>query len=149
MNLSPGDRPPELGGATGGQALLAPTRLFARHVQALLAAGVDVRAMSHVTGGGIPGNVPRVLPDGLGLHLEGAWKRPPVFDLIQRGASVAEAEMRRTFNLGVGFVFVVAAADAARTAEVLRGLGEAPIALGRVVRVPADRAFEDRVEWPT
>jgi phosphoribosylformylglycinamidine cyclo-ligase len=148
MKLSPGDKPAELGGATVGEALLAPTRLYARHVQALLAAGVDVRAMSHVTGGGLPGNVPRVLPEGLGLRLDGAWKRPPVFDLIQRGAGVAEAEMRRTFNLGVGFVFVVAERDAGRTGDVLRSLGEAPLTLGRVVRVPADRPFEERVEWP-
>ncbi len=148
MKLAPGDRPAELGGRTVGEALLAPTRLYARHVQALLAAGIDVRAMSHVTGGGLPGNVPRVLPDGLGLRIESAWKRPGVFDLIQRGAGVDEGEMRRTFNLGLGFVFFVAAADAARAAEVLRAAGEAPVQLGRVVRVGADRPFEERVEWP-
>jgi phosphoribosylformylglycinamidine cyclo-ligase len=148
MKLSPADRPAELGGVTVGDALLAPTRLYARHVQALLGAGVDVRAMCHVTGGGLPGNLPRVLPDGLGLHLEGAWERPPVFGLIQGGAGVAEAEMRRTFNLGVGFVFVVAEGEAGRASDVLRSLGDAPFALGRVVRVPPDRAFEERVEWP-
>src|SRR6185437_13429142 len=67
--LTPGDRPAALGGKTVGEALLAPTRLYARHVQAILGAGVDVRAMSHVTGGGLPGNFPRVLPDGLGLRV--------------------------------------------------------------------------------
>jgi phosphoribosylformylglycinamidine cyclo-ligase len=148
MGLSLDARPPELGGNTVGQALLAPTRLYARHVQALLGAGVDVRAMSHITGGGLPGNAPRVLPEGLGLRLERAWQRPAVFDLMQRGASIDEAEMRRTFNLGVGFLFVVAPADAERATSLLRGLGESPIALGRVVRVPADRPFEERVEWP-
>jgi phosphoribosylformylglycinamidine cyclo-ligase len=148
MGLDPTDRPSELGGKTVAEALLAPTRLYTRQVQALLGAGVDVRAMSHVTGGGLPGNVPRVLPEGLGLRLERTWARPPIFDLLQRGAGVDEAEMRRTFNLGVGFVLVVAQADAARAVDVLGALGEPPIALGRVVRVPADRAFEDRVEWP-
>jgi phosphoribosylformylglycinamidine cyclo-ligase len=148
MKLGLGDRPPELGGKTVGEALLAPTRLYARHVQALLAAGVEVRAMSHITGGGLPGNVPRVLPDGLGVRVERPWSRPAVFELIQRGAGVEEAEMRRTFNLGIGFLFVVAQADAARADDVLRGLGESPVALGRVVRVPADRPFEERVEWP-
>jgi phosphoribosylformylglycinamidine cyclo-ligase len=148
MKLSPGDRPSELGGKTVGEALLAPTRLYARHVQALLAAGVDVRAMSHVTGGGVPGNVPRVLPEGLGLRLEGAWKRPGIFDLVQKGAGVDEHEMRRTFNLGIGFVLVVPEREAQRAGEVLRTLGEAPIPLGRLVRVPADRPFEERVEWP-
>jgi len=149
LGLGLGDRPPELGGRTVGEALLAPTRLYARHVLALLGAGIDVRAMSHVTGGGLPGNVPRVLPDGLGLRLERAWKRPGIFELVQRGAGVDEEEMRRTFNLGVGFVFVVAQGDAARAASALRDLGEEPIELGRVVRVPADRAFEQRVEWPS
>jgi phosphoribosylformylglycinamidine cyclo-ligase len=148
MKLSSGDRPPELGGTTVGEALLSPTRLYARHVQALLAAGVDVRAMSHVTGGGLPGNVPRVLPEGLGLRIERTWKRPAIFDLIQKGAGVEEHEMRRTFNLGIGFVLVVPDHEAARADDVLRGIGEAPIALGRLVRVPADRPFEQRVEWP-
>ncbi|MGH7295497.1 MAG: phosphoribosylformylglycinamidine cyclo-ligase [Polyangiaceae bacterium] len=148
MKLELSATPRELGGLTVGAALLAPTRLYARHVQALLGAGVDVRAMSHVTGGGLPGNLPRVLPDGLGVRLEG-WPLPPVFGLIARGAGVDEGEMRRTFNLGVGFVFVLAAADAGRAVELLRGLGESPIPLGRVVRVPPDRAFEERVEWPS
>jgi phosphoribosylformylglycinamidine cyclo-ligase len=148
MGLPLDATPPELGGQSVGRALLAPTRLYARHVQALLGAGIDVRAMSHVTGGGLPGNVPRVLPEGLGLRIAQAWKRPPVFDLIQRGAGVDEAEMRRAFNLGVGFVVVVPDGDAARAEGVLRGLGEAPLALGRVVRVGADRPFEERVEWP-
>lgn len=148
MKLALDARPGELGGKTVGETLLVPTRLYARAVQAVVGAGVDVRAMSHITGGGLPGNVPRVLPEGLGLRIEGTWKRPPVFDVIARGAGVAEGEMRRTFNLGIGFVFVVAAAEAARTADVLRGLGEQPITLGSVVRVPHDRPFEERLEWP-
>jgi phosphoribosylformylglycinamidine cyclo-ligase len=149
MNLPLDARPTELGGTTVGEALLAPTRLYARHVQAIVGAGVDVRAMSHITGGGLPGNVPRVLPEGLGVRLEGTWKRPGILDLIRRGAGVSEPEMRRTFNLGVGFVFVVAQGDQAQAIDVLHGLGEEPIVLGHVVRVPADRAFEERVEWPS
>ncbi|HEY6458514.1 MAG TPA: phosphoribosylformylglycinamidine cyclo-ligase, partial [Polyangiaceae bacterium] len=149
MKLPLDARPSELAGKTVGETLLTPTRLYARHVQAVLADGVDVRAMSHITGGGLPGNVPRVLPEGLGLRIERRWKQPPVFDAIARGAGVSEAEMRRTFNLGVGFVFVVPQGDAARTADALRALGEEPITLGPVVRVPADRAFEERVEWPS
>jgi phosphoribosylformylglycinamidine cyclo-ligase len=147
MSLPLGATPAELGGQTVGQALLAPTRLYARHVQALLAAGIDVHAMSHITGGGLPGNLPRVLPDALGLRVEHAWPRPPLLDLIQRGAGVTEHEMRRTFNQGIGFVFVVPQADAARALDVLRGLGDGPVTMGRVVKVEADRAFEERVEW--
>ncbi len=148
MGLSIGDCPEGLGGATVGQALLAPTRLYARHVQALLGAGIDVRAMSHVTGGGLPGNVPRVLPEGLGLRIERAWERAPIFDVIQRGAGVEEHEMRRTFNVGVGYVVVVPPADGPRAEAALRAIGEDPVALGTIVRVPADRPFEERVEWP-
>jgi phosphoribosylformylglycinamidine cyclo-ligase len=141
-------KPAELGGKTVAEALLAPTRLYARAVQAVVGADVDVRAMSHITGGGLPGNIPRVLPDGLGLRVEGTWKRPAVFDLVQRAGSVAEGEMRRTFNVGVGFVVVVPPADVARAEQALRDVGESPFVLGRVVRVPADRPFEERVEWP-
>jgi phosphoribosylformylglycinamidine cyclo-ligase len=148
MRLSPDDRPAELGGQSVGEALLEPTRLYARHVQAVLHAGVDVRAMSHVTGGGMPGNVPRVLPDGLGLRWERPWPRAPIFDLLQKGARIGEAEMRRTFNVGIGYVFVVAAAEAGRASDALRAIGESPIALGHIVPVGADRAFEERVEWP-
>jgi len=146
--LDLGARPPELRGQSVGEALLTPTRLYPRAVQAMLAAGVDVRAMSHVTGGGIPGNLPRVLPEGLGLRVEHAWARAPIFDLVKQAGGVDEAEMRRTFNVGVGFVFVVPAGAAARAVEVLRAAGEAPFVLGRVVTVPPDRPFEERVEWP-
>src|SRR5690606_162006 len=106
MKLGHADRPERLEGKSVGEALLAPTRLYARHVQAVLAAGADVRAMSHITGGGLPGNLPRVLPDGLGVKLRGGWRRPPIVELIAE--RVDEAELRRVFNLGVGFVFVVA-----------------------------------------
>jgi phosphoribosylformylglycinamidine cyclo-ligase len=145
MSLAPNDTPRELGGTTVAEALLTPTRLYARHVATLLDAGVDVRAMSHITGGGLPGNLPRVLPEGLGVRVDGAWARPPIFDLIAK--KVEEKEMRRTFNCGVGFVFVVAENDAERAADILTGLGDAPIALGEVITLPKDTDFEARVVW--
>jgi phosphoribosylformylglycinamidine cyclo-ligase len=148
LKLALDARPPELLGKSTGEALLAPTRLYPRAVRAVLEAGVDVHAMSHVTGGGIPGNVPRVLPEGLGLRIERAWSRAPIFDLVQSAGRVAEAEMRRTFNLGVGFLFVVPAGAVGATEQALRAVGESPFVLGRVVGVPADRPFEERVEWP-
>jgi phosphoribosylformylglycinamidine cyclo-ligase len=148
MKVSFGDRPHELGGATLGEALLAPTRLYARHARELVdVAKVDVRAMCHVTGSGLPGNLPRVLPEGLGVRIEQAWPRAPIFDFIQRGGAIEDGEMRSTFNMGVGFVVIVPERDAARATEALRALGDAPIALGRVVDVPHDRPFEERVEW--
>jgi phosphoribosylformylglycinamidine cyclo-ligase len=148
LRLGVNDRPSELGGESVGEALLRPTRLYARSVQTLVGAGVDVRAMSHVTGGGLPGNVPRVLPEGLGLRVAQLPARAAIFHLVQRGGVVAEDEMRRTFNLGVGFVFVVPPEEAGRAEETLRAAGESPFPLGHVVRVPADRAFEERLEWP-
>ena len=143
MKLEPADRPAQLGGKSVGEALLAPTRLYARHVRAVLAAGVDVRAMSHITGGGLPGNLPRVLPDGLGVRLGAPWKRPAIIELIAE--KVEEHELRRVFNLGVGFVFVVPAEEAAKAHEALASEGETPIDLGEVVAVPADTDFEARV----
>jgi phosphoribosylformylglycinamidine cyclo-ligase len=146
MKLEVSSRPPALGGRSVGEALLAPTRLYARHVQAVLAAGVDVRAMSHVTGGGLPGNLPRVLPDGLGIRLGAPWKRPPIVELI--ASQVEEHELRRVFNLGVGFVFVVPVDHLEMARAALTALGETPIDLGEVVAMPADTDFEARVVFP-
>lgn len=144
--FGPDATPPALSGETLGRALLEPTRLYVRAAQALLHT-VDVRAMSHVTGGGMPGNVPRVLPEGLGLRVEHTWRRPPIFDVIQGAGHIDEREMRRTFNVGVGFVFVVEASDAVRAIDALREAGEQPFRLGTIVAVPSDRSFEDRLEW--
>jgi phosphoribosylformylglycinamidine cyclo-ligase len=93
--------------------LLAPTRLYLDEVRQLRAR-CDVRALAHVTGGGLPGNLPRALPTGLGASLDPeSWERPPVYGwLDERG--VPEDEQRRVFNLGVGFCAVVPAADAGR-----------------------------------
>ncbi len=148
LGLALDARPSELEGQTVAEALLAPTRLYARHVAALVASGCDLRAMSHITGGGLPGNLPRVLPDGLGVRLKQAWKRPGIFELIARGGPVEELEMRRTFNLGVGFVIVVPASDEARARAALEALGEAPLRLGEVVAVDPATPFEERVIWP-
>jgi phosphoribosylformylglycinamidine cyclo-ligase len=146
--MSAADRPPALGGRSVGEALMMPTRLYARAAQALLGGGVDVRAMSHITGGGLPGNVPRVLPDGLGLRLGPPWRRAPVFDLVRDAGHVSEAEMRSTFNMGVGFVVVLPASELQRAQGLLVSAGEDPFELGTIVRVPAERPFEERVEWP-
>jgi phosphoribosylformylglycinamidine cyclo-ligase len=146
MKLGLDERPRMLEGKTVAEALLAPTRLYARHVQAVLASGADVRAMSHITGGGLPGNLPRVLPNGLGVRLTGGWKRPPIIELIAK--KVDEPELRRVFNLGVGFVFVVPAADADKASDALRSAGDEPIALGEIVALPDDAEFEARVIFP-
>jgi phosphoribosylformylglycinamidine cyclo-ligase len=140
------EKPRELGGASVGETLLRPTRLYAKIVQAILAQDHDVRAMCHVTGGGLPGNLPRVLPDGLGVDVS-AFPRPPIFDLVAARGPVDESEMRATFNLGIGFVMIVPASGAPRLSEALRAAGESPIALGRVVRVAPNTPFEERVRY--
>ncbi len=141
------EKPGELGGKSVGEAMLVPTRLYAKAVQAVLANGHDVRAMSHITGGGLPGNLPRVLPDGLGASVRAPAVRPPIFDLVEKRGPVDVLEMRRTFNCGVGFVMIVPEREALAISATLRASGESPIDLGRVVSVPGDTAFEDRVAY--
>jgi len=148
MGLRVTDRPESLLGKTVGEALLVPTRLYARHVRAVLEA-VSPHAMCHVTGGGLPGNLPRVLPEGLGLHVTAAWQRPPIFGLIAEGGPVLESEMRRTFNVGVGYVFLVAADDQARTLAALSAIGEEAWVMGTVVPLATETPFEERVLWPS
>jgi phosphoribosylformylglycinamidine cyclo-ligase len=103
--------------------------------------------MCHVTGGGLPGNLPRVLPDGLGARICGAWSRPPIFGLIEARGPVDESEMRRTFNDGIGYVFVVPRGEADKLRSALVAIGEAPIDMGHVVRVPPETEFEARVMY--
>jgi phosphoribosylformylglycinamidine cyclo-ligase len=109
-----------LGGRTLADALLEPTRIYAQDVLALLAK-VPVKSFAHVTGGGLPGNVPRNLPDGTRAVVdERRWPRPPVFDLVEQEGQVPRDEMYRTFNMGLGLVAVVAPGDEAAAHAVLR-----------------------------
>lgn len=136
---------PELG-TTLGEALLVPTRIYARAVAALLAAvGDDVHALCHVTGGGVPGNLPRVLPAGVVARVAAAYPRPPIFDVIERGGPVEVPEMRRTFNLGVGLIAVVARERAQEVVAVLEGAGERAFIWGNLVA--ADAGAPARVEY--
>jgi phosphoribosylformylglycinamidine cyclo-ligase len=126
------DRPDALGGETVGDALLRVHRSYLEAIQALVDAGL-ARGLAHVTGGGLPGNLDRVLPAGCEAQVDyDAWDRPPLFDLIQRRGDVPEADMRRTFNLGIGLVAVVREAEAGAAREVLAERGEAPVRIGRV-----------------
>jgi phosphoribosylformylglycinamidine cyclo-ligase len=112
-----------LGGRTLADVLLAPTRIYAKDVLAVLES-VEVRSFAHITGGGLPGNVPRNLPDGTKAVLdERRWPRPAVFDVIEREGQVPRDEMYRTFNMGLGLVAVVAPKDEAAALAVLRSRG--------------------------
>jgi phosphoribosylformylglycinamidine cyclo-ligase len=119
-----------LGDGTVGEALLRPHRSYLRPVRALLDLGL-VRGMAHVTGGGMPGNLPRVLPAGLGAVIEAdSWPVPAIFRLIQAAGGVAGEEMRRVFNLGAGYLVVVRPED---VAEALACAGESVFPIGTVV----------------
>lgn len=101
--------------------LLAPTRIYVKPVLAALRDGAPIRAMAHVTGGGLPGNLPRALPPGCRAVLHrGAWPEPPVFGWIRQTGRIPEDEMRRVFNLGIGFCVVVPAGDADAVCRALR-----------------------------
>ncbi len=113
--------------------LLEPTRIYVRPVLSLLRE-VTVKAMAHVTGGGITENLPRVLPAGRRARLTlSTWPVSPVFAAIQRAASVDDAEMRRTFNMGLGFLLVVAADDVAAATQRLATAGERVFTVGEIV----------------
>lgn len=115
-----------------GDALLQPTRIYVDASKIAIDHGVH--AMCHITGGGLPENLPRVLPDGLGIRLDpSSWKPQPIFDLIQQRGGVADAEMRRTFNMGIGFTVVVDRERADALISALDENGERAFAIGEVV----------------
>jgi phosphoribosylformylglycinamidine cyclo-ligase len=113
-------------------ALIAPTRIYVKSLLKLMEA-VTVKGMAHITGGGLTGNVPRVLPENVTAVIDkSAWPLPPLFQWLQQEGNVADEEMHRVFNCGIGMVVIVAAADAARATELLSAAGETVYALGRI-----------------
>jgi phosphoribosylformylglycinamidine cyclo-ligase len=113
-----------------GRALMIPTRIYVASVLKLHRAGL-LKAAAHITGGGLPGNLPRVLPNKTEAHLEPTWPVPPIFAWLARAGAVAPAEMLRVFNCGIGMVLVVA--DAAAATALLEAEGETVFRLGRIV----------------
>jgi phosphoribosylformylglycinamidine cyclo-ligase len=110
---------PELGGPVG-EALLTPTRIYAPALVDLLATGIEVHALCHVTGGGLPGNLPRCLPPGLEARVDrGSWEPPPIFRVLGDLGPVTDEELARATNLGVGMVVVLPAAEADRATSFL------------------------------
>lgn len=122
-----------LGGASIGQTLLAPTKIYVKPMLALMDA-VTVKGVSHITGGGFYENIPRSLKSGLGARIEKAAVRvPPIFDLIQKAGDIPERDMYNTFNMGVGMTAVVDKADADKALQILRANGEDAYILGELV----------------
>lgn len=126
------DCPEALGGESVGEALLRVHRSYLEPIQALVEAGL-AHGLSHVTGGGIPGNLARILPEGCVAEVDyDAWTRPPLFSLIQERGDVPEHDMRQTFNLGIGLVAVVPEAQAPAAIRVLADEGVEPMEMGHV-----------------
>ena len=124
----------ELSGRSLGETLLTPTKIYVKPVLALLEQ-VQVKGISHITGGGFYENIPRSIPDGLGAKIDRASVRVlPIFDLIAKAGNIPERDMFNTFNMGVGMSLVVAAADAERALRILRENGEDAYCMGVIER---------------
>ena len=124
----------ELGGRSLGEALLTPTKIYVKPMLALFKE-VEVKGVSHITGGGFYENIPRSIPDGLGASIEkAAVKVLPIFNLIAKAGNVPEHDMFNTFNMGVGMSVIVAAEDAEKAVQVLKDAGEEPYIIGKIVR---------------
>jgi phosphoribosylformylglycinamidine cyclo-ligase len=123
---------PELG-MTAGEALLQPHASYLRPLEGLLDKGL-IKGLAHITGGGLLENVPRILPEGVGVEIKrGSWQVLPIFDLMQRLGNVSEREMYRTFNMGVGMVVVCAEGDAGNIKSHVESRGEKCFEIGRAV----------------
>ena len=123
----------ELGGKTIGETLLTPTRIYVKSILALLAK-VDVKGISHITGGGFYENIPRSIPDGLGAKIKKSDVRVlPIFDIIAKTGNIPERDMYNTYNMGVGMSVVVAKEDVDTALEILRANGEDAYVLGEII----------------
>ncbi len=121
-------------------AVMAPTRIYVKPLLALMNA-LPVKGLAHITGGGLLDNVPRILGESLTATLDStAWTRPKLFDWLQREGQVADAEMHRVFNCGIGMVVVVAQTDEAQALKLLRAAGETAWSIGMICRRGADQA---------
>ncbi len=122
-----------LGGKSLGEALLTPTRIYVKPVLALLEQ-VDVKGISHITGGGFYENIPRSIPDGLGAVIDRSAVRVlPIFDLIAKTGNIPQRDMYNTFNMGVGMSIVVPASQQEKALEILRSFGEDAYIIGKIV----------------
>ena len=120
---------PELG-MTAGEALLLPHRSYLKPLEGLLDRGV-IKGLAHITGGGLTDNIPRILPEGTAVKIDRAsWTTPALFELMRRLGNVSDAEMYRTFNMGIGMVIVAAPGDAD---VIMRDVGETCYRIGSVI----------------
>ena len=124
----------ELGGKSLGETLLAPTRIYVKAVKGLLKDGVDIHAISHITGGGFYENVPRMMTEGLTAEIQlDSFPRLPIFELIQAKGNIPERDMYNTFNMGIGMILAVPADQAQKALNNLKDAGETAYQIGKVV----------------
>jgi phosphoribosylformylglycinamidine cyclo-ligase len=121
-------------GCTLGEELLRPTRIYVKAFDAIKSRA-EIKGMAHITGGGIDGNLPRIFPKGTGAVLiEGSWPVHPIFELIRKTGNVPAEDMKRTFNMGIGYVLVVDEKNKDKTLEILNKIGFNAYLIGRVQR---------------
>ena len=124
----------QLGGKSLGEALLTPTRIYVKAIKALLKAGIDIHAVSHITGGGFYENVPRMMTDGLTARIRlDSFPKLPIFQLIQDKGNIPKRDMYNTFNMGIGMILALPADQAQQALSVLADAGESAYAIGEVV----------------
>jgi len=132
LQLSDADMHADLQGVSLIDRLMAPTRIYVKPLLKLIGE-ISVHGLSHITGGGLVDNIPRVLPDGLEVILERrSWRREPVFDWLQQQGKIADTEMYRVFNCGIGMTVHVAASDAPRAISVLQDAGQEALVIGTI-----------------
>ena len=126
-------------GGTLGKTLLEPTRIYCKNVLSCLAAGIAIKGMVHVTGGGFYENIPRILPGNAAVRIrKSSYEVPPIFRVMQREGNIDEREMYTTFNMGIGLMLFADRAGAGALSDALKGAGERPVVIGEVIEY-ADR----------
>ena len=146
LEVSQADLEQKVGDRSLADALMEPTRIYVKNLLQLIKT-VDVRALSHITGGGLPENIPRVLPKGACAAMDTeSWTLPPVFQWLKDAGGVAEKEMYRTFNCGIGMIVCVPADQVSLALDTLAALGENAWQVGRIESL-ADRDAEPEVRY--
>lgn len=143
--LSWDSQPPELGGKTLGEECLTPTRLYVKPILEALESGLDIKAMAHITGGGLPENLPRCLPEDKSLEmLLNSWSIPPIFDWLATTGNVNQEAMLNTFNLGIGFVVIVSPSQLDFAREHFGNYGMEAQVIGKIVAGEKQLKFREK-----
>ncbi len=133
IEVSGADLSSDFNGKTLGETLLTPTRIYVKPLLELMKQ-IEIKALAHITGGGLPENLPRVLPDNTMAEIDSSrWEWPPIFKWLQQNGAVETFEMYRTFNCGIGMVLVVAAEEADKTVALLNQFGESATVIGKIL----------------